>query len=222
MLISLANVLGLVLTWLIWLWVIDREFSLGSSLAITLGGPILVAPLVYLGRRFLDQQPGMRRAIWLTTGMHYLLLTLLGASVIEATRLAQNFSLWPVRLPPWLGIGVMVASGVALVLVVFNLALKGFGLPFALALTRLVATDWLYAWTRNPMVLSALAFLVGLGLWLQSGLFLVWALVIFSPAIYVFLVIYEERELEIRFGQDYLNYKASTPMFWPRRPRRNS
>jgi len=219
MLISLVNILGLALTWLIWLWVINREFSLGSSLVISLGGPILVTPLVYLGRRFLDQQPEMSRAVWVTTGMHYLLLTLLGASVIEATRLARNLSLWPVRLPPWMGIGVMAVSAVALVLVVFNLALKGFGLPFALALTRLVAADWLYAWTRNPMVLSALAFLVGLGLWLQSGLFLVWALVVFSPAIYVFLVIYEERELEIRFGQEYLDYRARTPMFWPRRPR---
>ncbi|UCH59750.1 MAG: isoprenylcysteine carboxylmethyltransferase family protein [Anaerolineales bacterium] len=221
MLINLANILGLVLTWIIWLLVINREFSLGSSLAISIGGPLLVTPIVYLGRRLLDQQPVVRRAAWVTTAVHYLLLTLLGMSVIEATQLAQNLTLWAIRLPPWLGILIMVVSGVALVLVVFNLALKGFGLPFALALTRLVATDWLYAWTRNPMVLSALAFLVGLGLWLQSGLFLVWTLVVFSPAMYVFLVVYEERELEIRFGEDYLEYKTRTPMFWPRRPRRN-
>lgn len=221
MLINLANILGLVLTWIIWLLVINREFSLGISLAISIGGPLLVTPIVYLGRRLLDQQPVVRRAAWVTTAVHYLLLTLLGMSVIEATQLAQNLTLWAIRLPPWLGILIMVVSGVALVLVVFNLALKGFGLPFALALTRLVATDWLYAWTRNPMVLSALAFLVGLGLWLQSGLFLVWTLVVFSPAMYVFLVVYEERELEIRFGEDYLEYKTRTPMFWPRRPRRN-
>ncbi len=221
MLINLANILGLLLTWLIWLWVINRDFNPVSSLVISIGGPLLVTPIVYLGRRLLDQQPGIRRAAWVTTAVHYVLLTLLGMSVIEVTQLAQGFSLWSVRLPPWLGIGLMAVSGVALVLVVFNLALKGFGLPFALALTRLVATDWLYAWTRNPMVLSALAFLVGLGLWLQSGLFLVWTLVVFSPAMYVFLVIYEERELEIRFGQDYLDYKARTPMFWPRRPRRD-
>ncbi|HSF83918.1 MAG TPA: isoprenylcysteine carboxylmethyltransferase family protein [Anaerolineales bacterium] len=219
MLASLANILGLSLTWLVWLWVIDEEFSPTSSLAISICGPLLVIPIVYLGRRLLDQQPGIRRAALVTTGVHYLLAALLGISIIEATQLAQNLAFWPVRLPPWLGLGLMVVSGVALALVVFNLALKGFGLPFALALTRMVATDWLYAWTRNPMVLSALAFLVGLGLWLQSGLFLVWTLVVFSPAMYVFLVVYEERELEIRFGQDYLEYKSRTPMFWPRRPR---
>jgi hypothetical protein len=42
-----------------------------------------------------------------------------------------------------------------LVLVVFNLALKGLGAPFVMAPHR---TDWLNAWTRNPMVLSAFAF----------------------------------------------------------------
>ena len=28
-----------------------------------------------------------------------------------------------------------------------------------------------------------------------------------------------ERELEIRFGKAYLEYKARTPLLWPRRPR---
>jgi len=35
----------------------------------------------------------------------------------------------------------------------------------------------------------------------------------------VFLKAFEERELEIRFGASYLEYKARTPMLWPRRPK---
>lgn len=100
-----------------------------------------------------------------------------------------------------------------LVLVVFNLALKGLGAPFAVALTRVVATEWLYAWTRNPMVLSAFAFLIGLGLWLKSSLFILWLLIVVSPAMFLFLRYYEERELEIRFREAYLAYKSQTPMF---------
>ena len=76
-----------------------------------------------------------------------------------------------------------------------------------------------YAWTRNPIILSALAFLIGLGLWLQSGIFLVWVLVVVSPALLIFPKIYEERELELRFGDAYLIYKDKTPMLSPRRPR---
>jgi protein-S-isoprenylcysteine O-methyltransferase Ste14 len=116
----------------------------------------------------------------------------------------------------------MVISGVMLVLVIFNLALKGLGAPFAIALTRVVATEWLYAWTRNPMILSAFAFLVGLGLWLQSSFFILWLLIVLSPAILIFLQVYEERELEIRFGDAYTTYKAQTPMLWPGRPTKRS
>jgi protein-S-isoprenylcysteine O-methyltransferase Ste14 len=38
------------------------------------------------------------------------------------------------------------------------------------------------------------------------------------PVIFLFLKVYEEREFEIRFGEDYLKYKAGTPMFTPRKP----
>ena len=112
----------------------------------------------------------------------------------------------------------MIIAGSLLVLVIFNLVLKGLGMPFALSLTRVMVTEWSYAWTRNPMILSALAFLVGLGLWLRSAIFLIWLLIVLGPVIFVFLKVYEERELEIRFGANYLDYRQRTPMFFPRRP----
>jgi protein-S-isoprenylcysteine O-methyltransferase Ste14 len=77
----------------------------------------------------------------------------------------------------------------------------------------------LYAWTRNPMVLAALAFFLSLGIWFQSTLFVFWVLIFFTPAILFFLKMYEERELELRFGASYLNYKNKTPFLWPRKPR---
>jgi protein-S-isoprenylcysteine O-methyltransferase Ste14 len=43
---------------------------------------------------------------------------------------------------------------------------------------------------------------------------------VFVPAMIVFVHVYEERELEIRFGPSYEQYRAGTPMFLPRlRPR---
>ena len=84
--------------------------------------------------------------------------------------------------------------------------------------TRLVAVEWFYAWTRNPMVLAGTAGLLGLGLYLRSGLFLLFVALIFVPIVIAFLTLFEERELEIRFGQEYLDYKARTPGFIPRRP----
>ena len=88
---------------------------------------------------------------------------------------------------------------------------------FAIALSRKLAVDWFYAWTRNPMVLATLAFLLSLGIWFQSALFV---LILFAPALLVFVKMHEERELEIRFGAPYLEYKSRTPMLFPRKPRR--
>ncbi|MEJ2147607.1 MAG: methyltransferase [Acidobacteriota bacterium] len=76
----------------------------------------------------------------------------------------------------------------------------------------------LYAWTRNPMALASLALLVSLGVWFQSALFVLWALALCAPALLFFLKMYEERELELRFGTSYLEYKSRTPMLFPRRP----
>jgi protein-S-isoprenylcysteine O-methyltransferase Ste14 len=36
-----------------------------------------------------------------------------------------------------------------------------------------------------------------------------------------FMTYYEERELEVRFGASYLEYKARTPMLFPRKPKRD-
>ena len=219
MLLTIINILGILIAWGVWLWLVGRPFSPSFSLTLALGGSLIPIPLVFFGRWLLDRQPSPWQAVWVTTFIHYLILTPLGAAIIEASRYAQNRHAWLLPLPEWLGLGIMLVSGVMLILVIFNLALKGLGAPFAIALTRVVATDWMYAWTRNPMILSAFAFLVGLGLWLQSSLFILWLLIVFSPAILIFLRVYEERELEIRFGKTYLDYKAKTPMFWPGRPK---
>jgi len=67
-----------------------------------------------------------------------------------------------------------------------------------------LAADWMYAWTRNPMVLAGLSFLLSLGIWFQSLLFVLWGLLLFTPALLFFIKVYEERELEFRFGASYL------------------
>jgi protein-S-isoprenylcysteine O-methyltransferase Ste14 len=122
-------------------------------------------------------------------------------------------------LPVEIGLLLVIITGVAVLSTVVNLALKGLGAPFAIALSRKLAVDWLYAWTRNPMVFAGLAFLLSLGIWFQSALFVLWVLILFAPALLFFVKVYEERELEFRFGTSYLEYKSRTPMLFPRRPR---
>ena len=212
------NILGIILTWSVWLWLIGQELELAYAFGIAVGGILVIIPVVFVGRRLLDRQPTIEQADMLTTILHYLLAIFFGSAVIAATKFGLSSPSWSISIPSWMGLVLMMIGGISILIVVLNLAIKGLGAPFAVALTRIVATEWMYAWTRNPMILSALAFLVGLGLWFQSTLFLVWVIIVVCPVFFLFLKVYEERELEIRFGEDYLKYKAGTPMFFPRKP----
>ena len=218
MLELITNLLLLALTGGIWLWFATRQPESWVDLLIAIGGTLAVIPLIFVGRSLLDRQPSLRRAELVTRLLHYLLAILLGSAVLAATRLGLNMQNWLIPVSPAVGLILMIVAALVLAVVIFNFVLKGLGTPFAISLTRVMVTEWSYAWTRNPMILSALAFLVGLGLWLQSAIFLVWLLVVLGPVIFVFLKVYEERELEIRFGSSYLDYRKRTPMFFPKRP----
>jgi len=80
---------------------------------------------------------------------------------------------------------------------------------------RLITTG-LYAYVRNPMFLGGFLFLLGLGVLLGS-LSLTF---FFTPLFIVLYVFYvkavEEKEMEKKFGEEYLEYKRRVPMFIPR------
>ena len=214
----LIRVALFLLTLFLWTFILNQPLSRVQNLSIIVGGPLLVFPVVWIGRKMLDKQPTMSRAVWITTFVHFALGFLLGIPIIRAVSTHQDWSGWAIRVPSEIAYALVIITGTACLLTVLNLALKGFGAPFYIALSRKLAADWLYAWTRNPMVLAVLAFFLSLGIWFQSVLFLLWVLVVFTPALLVFVKVYEERELEIRFGTSYLEYKSRTPMLFPRRP----
>jgi protein-S-isoprenylcysteine O-methyltransferase Ste14 len=151
--------------------------------------------------------------------VHFALGFLLGVPIIRAVATHQHWSGWVLPVPSEIGLALVIVTGAASLVTVTNLALKGLGAPFFIALTRKLTADWLYAWTRNPMVPAVLAFLLSLGIWFRSVLFVPWVLILFPPALLVFVKVYEEREVEIRFGASYLEYKSRTPMLLPRRPK---
>jgi protein-S-isoprenylcysteine O-methyltransferase Ste14 len=210
----------LALTWLIWLWALNQPLSNIMNLSIIVGCVLLIFPFVWLGRKVLDNRPTTSRATWVTTFVHYAVGILLGIAIIRAVTTHQDWSGWTLPIPVEIGLLLVIITGAAALLTVVNLALKGLGAPFAIALSRKLAVDWFYAWTRNPMVLAGLSFLLALGVWFQSTLFVLWVFILVTPALFVFVKIYEERELEIRFGTPYLEYKSKTPMLFPKKPRR--
>ena len=209
----------LILIWLSWLWVLNQPLTQIMNLSIIIGGILLAFPLVWLGRKMLDRKPTSGSAAWITTFVHYALGILFGVPIIRALMTHQDWSGWSIPIPTELGLLLVIVTGGATLLTVINLALSGIGAPFAIALSRKLAVHWLYAWTRNPMVLSTLALGLSLGIWFQSLFFVLWILLLFAPALLFFVKVYEERELEIRFGTSYLEYKSRTPMLFPKKPR---
>jgi protein-S-isoprenylcysteine O-methyltransferase Ste14 len=216
----LVNITLWALVLFTWIWTFNQALSYALNLSIIVGAILLIYPVVWIGRKVLNRQPTTSRAVWVTMFIHYAVGGLFGMAIIRAIITYQDWSGWTLPIPTGVGLVLVIVTGLAGLLTVANLALKGFGAPFAIALSKRLAIDWLYAWTRNPMVLAGLALLTSLGIWFQSVMFVIWAIVVFAPALLFFVKVYEERELEIRFGAPYLEYKSKTPMLFPRKPRK--
>jgi protein-S-isoprenylcysteine O-methyltransferase Ste14 len=209
----------LVVALALWTWIAHQPFSSAQNLSVVVGGVLLIFPVAWLGRKALDKRPTTNHAVWTTTLVHYAVLIPFGAALIRAVITAQGWVGWTLPVPGDIGWCLALPTGAVALLAVVNLAWKGLGAPFAIALSRKLSVGWMYAWTRNPMVLATLAFLLALGIGFQSALFVLWVLILVTPALLVFVKIYEERELEIRFGAVYREYRSRTPMLFPRKPR---
>ncbi|HUS87649.1 MAG TPA: isoprenylcysteine carboxylmethyltransferase family protein [Bacteroidales bacterium] len=210
--------LAIILT--IWWLVLNAPLSNVMNLSIIVGGVLLTFPLVWLGRKILDRHQTIGRAVWTTTFVHFGLGFTFGVPIVLAVTTHQDWSGWVLPVPSVIGLVLVIITGAACLLTVINFALKGSGAPFFIVLSRKLASDWMYAWTRNPMVIAALSFFLSLGIWFQSALFVLWVLILFAPALLFFVKVYEERELEFRFGTSYQEYKSKTPMLFPRKPRK--
>jgi protein-S-isoprenylcysteine O-methyltransferase Ste14 len=202
----------------VWCWrsVRTSAFSAAWSIAIMWGGVGLVPLVALAGRCLLDHRPRLDREGWVTTAVHYAEMILLGCAVMVAVGFGKEHPIMSIPLPRDISHFFLLATGAFVTATVLNLAIQGLGAPFAVALSRKIADGWLYSRTRNPMVLGCLLFAVVLGFWLQSLHVVLWAAAWLSPAWLILVHVYEERELELRFGAPYLDYRRHTPFLWPR------
>jgi protein-S-isoprenylcysteine O-methyltransferase Ste14 len=90
----------------------------------------------------------------------------------------------------------------------------GKGTPIPLMATQKLVTKEPYTYCRNPMTLGTALFYLGVAIWLGSfsaiGLGLV-----YPVGILTYIKLIEEKELEERFGSEYLEYKKRTPFLIP-------
>lgn len=98
---------------------------------------------------------------------------------------------------------------------------RGEGTPALNAPTRRLVISGPYTFCRNPIQLGSVLYFLGLGTLIFSLLAGVIALCISLFAGLAYIKLIEEKELELRFGKDYIIYKEETPLIFPFIRKRN-
>ncbi|MBN1120637.1 MAG: isoprenylcysteine carboxylmethyltransferase family protein [Anaerolineae bacterium] len=113
-------------------------------------------------------------------------------------------------------IGVMaiiVGGFIAMWTIVIQIRLAS-GTPFPMLPTKKLLIVGPFKYCRNPMTSGTVTAYVGISILIGSFAALI-AVAIFAGILIGYLKIIEEKELEMRFGSDYLEYKKKTPFIIP-------
>ena len=119
----------------------------------------------------------------------------------------------PVRLPIAI---ILLVIGVPMVVWTIARFFRARGTPIPFSPPRGFVTDGLYGVVRNPMHLGWALVLLGLAVLRQSFSLLVIMVPFFVLAHILYIKLVEEKEMEKKFGQAYLDYKKRVGMFIPR------
>ncbi|OLC69145.1 MAG: hypothetical protein AUH78_24585 [Gemmatimonadetes bacterium 13_1_40CM_4_69_8] len=115
------------------------------------------------------------------------------------------------------GAALMLLGGMLVLWCVSVFVVEGRGTPAPFDPPRSLVPRGPYRWVRNPMYLGALLVLMGFGAW-HTSLAMVLLAVPAAALAHLFVVLYEERTLERRFGLPYIAYRALVNRWLPRRP----
>jgi protein-S-isoprenylcysteine O-methyltransferase Ste14 len=162
-------------------------------------------------------KPNSRRVLWSVAGA----LFWYGAVAIMVILAPWLDKTWGLRLsiplPVRLSVGiVLLVIGIPMVFWTITRFLRTKGTPIPFNPPAKLVVNGLYRIVRNPMHLGWTVTLVGLALLMQSFTLLVIFIPLFILVHVVYLKSIEEKELEKKFGQAYLDYKQRVPMFIPR------
>ena len=88
------------------------------------------------------------------------------------------------------------------------------GTPLPMMATQKLLVDGPFKQSRNPMAFGAISMYLGMA-FIVGSLSSILIVILFLLLLILWIIKVEERELEIRFGQDYVEYKKSTPFMIP-------
>ncbi|HXY32430.1 MAG TPA: isoprenylcysteine carboxylmethyltransferase family protein [Gemmatimonadaceae bacterium] len=113
----------------------------------------------------------------------------------------------------------LLLAGTALYLwCVWDFATFGRGTPAPIDPPRHLVARGAYRWVRNPMYVGVVTAIAGWLVVFHSTVVLAYMAVV-AIIIYLFVTLFEEPQLQRRFGDEYKAYCRSVPRWLPRRPR---
>lgn len=91
----------------------------------------------------------------------------------------------------------------------------GRGTPVPIMATQQLITQKPYSYCRNPMALGSIVMYLGVAILIGSisavGFVLLWSVLLLT-----YIKLLEEKEMELRFGEAYREYRKQTPFILPR------
>ncbi len=126
------------------------------------------------------------------------------------------------RLPSWHRSNLALVAGALLAVPGLLLALwtifeqftRAHGTPSPTMATQKLLVRGPFAVCRNPMALGTILFYLGIAVLVGSP-FAVGLVFLFTAVLLTYIKLIEEKELDIRFGADYAEYKQNTPFLLP-------
>ncbi len=110
---------------------------------------------------------------------------------------------------------VLILVGIVVYYITVDLLIKrGKGFS-AYKFTKNVISESIYKYVRNPMSVGYYLFALGFPFLFDSLYLLIITVIGFIPVQLLYVLIYEEKELKLRFGPSYFEYSKGVPRFFP-------
>lgn len=164
-----------------------------------------------------QDRPGKSRILALIVGALIFPLAIPVILVVVLPRLDHSFGISSL----FYGAGNIIVGVTAIILggiiamwtIVIQITLAS-GTPFPMLPTKQLLVVGPFKYCRNPMTLGTILAYAGIAVLIGSVTALL-AVVIFAALLIVYLKMIEEKELELRFGAEYVEYKKKTPFIIP-------
>jgi protein-S-isoprenylcysteine O-methyltransferase Ste14 len=153
------------------------------------------------------------KAIFILPGTGVVLIPAVLLWVSQNTRFATDTS-DPKQIAFWVGLCAVVLGLVLLIWTISLFARLGRGTLAPWAPTERLVVSGPYRHVRNPMITGVLFILLGEALFFQSWPIAIW-MVLFFIANAIYFPLAEEKDLERRFGKEYVLYRKDVPRWIP-------